>query len=180
MARTRLSRYGKVETADGGGLQVQFNLGQASDADPTGPAGGASGPVPVGLCCGRCPGVTRPRVVPASLLGALPMAPSLGDGETVEVSIDAGGLHRTVVMLFGLPLALLFGGAWLGAQVGGEQLSAVAGLAGAMAGLLWFRRAGPGLMRSLAMRVTASPRTVISHGTPVDDRLVSARSEVWS
>jgi positive regulator of sigma E activity len=108
------------------------------------------------------------------------MAPSLGDGETVEVSIDAGGLHRTVVMLFGLPLALLFGGAWLGAQVGGEQLSAVAGLAGAMAGLLWFRRAGPGLMRSLAMRVTASPRTVISHGTPVDDRLVSARSEVWS
>lgn len=176
MAGIRLRRYGKVEAADGGGLQVQFNPVPDLAADPVRPGARA----PVGLCCGRCPGVTGPRVVPAGMLGALPQAPVLGEGQTVEVSVDADGLRRTVVMFFGVPLALLFGGAWLGAQIGGEQASAFAGLAGALVGLFWFRRAGPGLLRSLALRVTACPRNVISHGEPVDDRLLSARSEVWS
>lgn len=58
-------------------------------------------------------------------------------GEEVEISVTDGALFRSALMLYGLPLVMLFVGALLGAQGAGSAAASDKGAAlGALLGLL--------------------------------------------
>lgn len=88
------------------------------------------------------------KVLDSARAGARARVRALTDGETyrvddqVVVGIPEGMLMRGAIMVYLVPLLLLFAGALIGSrlQYGGQDLSAFLGLAGLAAGFLINRR----------------------------------------
>jgi positive regulator of sigma E activity len=74
-------------------------------------------------------------------------------GDPVEVSVDAAGLVRAAGWTFGIPLAGLVTGAWVGSAAMGEGASIALGIIGLGFGIAWLLRCGCRLVPLLGLRV---------------------------
>lgn len=147
----RLVRAGAVAAGADGALRVVFGAGPGvrSESASDGVRGGVCG-----VGCSACPGSGRPRHLdlrPLQFDGA--GHDSARPGDPVEVSVDAAGLVRAAGWTFGVPLAGLVTGAWMGSAAMGEGASIALGIVGLGVGVGWLLRCGRRLVPLLDLRV---------------------------
>ena len=136
--RARLIRVGHV-VETGGGAVVRF------DSECTMPG------------CGGCrAAVSRGAEIS---LAWLQEVREVSVGDAVAVEFTARALTRAAAMVFGLPLAALLVGAWLGGLAAGsvglpaDDVGAVLGLAGLVLACLTVTRCGDKVTRTLRLTV---------------------------
>jgi len=164
----RLYRHGLVRRAADGAVEVVFGAGAGADALQV-----TDGACP-GTGCGNCPGgLSQQRMDVAS--AGLSLVGGVAPGDRVEVSVAAAGLVGIAARAFGVPLAGLLAGAWLGDLAGGEPYSIALGIFGLVAGLAWLSRSGAKLVGLLEFELHARPLAVAPAGPPERDRHGSLR-----
>lgn len=122
MAHDRLCRVARIDRTDDEHPVLHLE---------TAATGGACG------AGGACPGCRM--AVPSQARHALARASGLAPGSIAELSVSAAGLTRAAIMLFGVPLAALIAGAWMGAVLWGEAASAAGGLTACIASMMVLR-----------------------------------------
>jgi hypothetical protein len=147
----RLVRAGAVAAGADGALRAVFGAGGSTRSESASHA--VHGSV-CGIGCGACPGSGRPRHLDLQILRC--EGTGLGaarPGDPVEVSVDAAGLVRAAGWTFGVPLAGLVTGAWMGSAAMGEGASIALGIVGFGFGIGWLLRSGRRLVPLLDLRV---------------------------
>jgi hypothetical protein len=132
------------------------------------------------LGCIACPGSGQPRQLDLQGLRFDGAGHGLAcPGDPVEVSVDAAGLVRAAGWTFGVPLAGLVTGAWMGSAVMGEGASIAFGIVGLGVGICWLLCYGRRLVPLLGLRVGCPDgRRVPDRGWPARTGAADEMSEV--